>query len=230
MYSCLKCGKEHDGLFGSGKYCSRSCANGRTFTDETKKKISIANTGNQKVINAAIKGGNATAKKIYIPRITKICLFCGNKFSVKSNNIHNYCSYHCMQLCPTRRLKLAQSLKYQYKIGRKVYGGKTKWYDVNTLNGNIRVQGTYEVRTCKILDTWVQQNKIKNWEYTNDRVKYIGTDGKEHSYLLDFKIFNLEVKGYEKTNDKLKWQAVEDLGYRLEVWFNSNLKEIEMNI
>ena len=37
---CLKCGKEHDGTFGSGKYCSKSCANSRIRTEEVKKKIS----------------------------------------------------------------------------------------------------------------------------------------------------------------------------------------------
>jgi len=33
-------------MFGSGKYCSRSCANSRTFSDESKKKMSLANKGN----------------------------------------------------------------------------------------------------------------------------------------------------------------------------------------
>ena len=37
---CIKCEKEHDGSFGSGKYCSKSCANSRVRTDEVKKKIS----------------------------------------------------------------------------------------------------------------------------------------------------------------------------------------------
>jgi hypothetical protein len=38
---CIKCGKEHDGSFGSGKYCSKSCANSRVRTNEVKEKISI---------------------------------------------------------------------------------------------------------------------------------------------------------------------------------------------
>ena len=37
---CLKCKKEHNGSFGSGKFCSKSCANSRIRTDETKRKIS----------------------------------------------------------------------------------------------------------------------------------------------------------------------------------------------
>jgi len=37
MKVCPKCGKEHD---LNGKFCSRSCANSRTWTDEDKKKKS----------------------------------------------------------------------------------------------------------------------------------------------------------------------------------------------
>jgi hypothetical protein len=44
---CIKCGKEQDGSFGSGKYCSKSCANSRVRTDEVKKKISIGVRNNE---------------------------------------------------------------------------------------------------------------------------------------------------------------------------------------
>ena len=38
-----KCGIDHDGLFGSGRFCSRSCANSRSFSEESRKKKSEAN-------------------------------------------------------------------------------------------------------------------------------------------------------------------------------------------
>lgn len=38
---CLKCKNDHDGSFGSGKYCSRSCANSRgPRTDKFKQIVS----------------------------------------------------------------------------------------------------------------------------------------------------------------------------------------------
>lgn len=37
---CKKCDANHDGSFGSGKYCSRACANSRSRTDAVKRKIS----------------------------------------------------------------------------------------------------------------------------------------------------------------------------------------------
>lgn len=36
---CEACGKEHDGSYGSGRFCCRSCANTRQHTDKTKQKI-----------------------------------------------------------------------------------------------------------------------------------------------------------------------------------------------
>lgn len=40
MKQCRRCGKEHDGKYGSGRFCSKSCANARTHTPETCEKIS----------------------------------------------------------------------------------------------------------------------------------------------------------------------------------------------
>lgn len=39
MKTCEICGKEHDGSYGSGRFCSRSCANKRIHSEETKQKI-----------------------------------------------------------------------------------------------------------------------------------------------------------------------------------------------
>jgi len=40
---CKKCKVEHDGSFGSGRFCSKKCANSRTFSEESCKKKSEAN-------------------------------------------------------------------------------------------------------------------------------------------------------------------------------------------
>jgi len=37
---CKKCNKEHDGTYGSGKFCSRQCANSRIRTKQIKEKVS----------------------------------------------------------------------------------------------------------------------------------------------------------------------------------------------
>ena len=85
-----------------------------------------------------------------------------------------------------------------YKAGKRVFGGTTKWYDYK----NIRVQGTYELRACKILDHLKSIGDITAWEYTRDRITYTKECGQISTYLLDFKVWRgdqasyIETKGY----------------------------------
>lgn len=80
----------------------------------------------------------------------------------------------------------------------------------------------------------LKTNEIKYWEYTNDRIKYINSQGIESTYLLDFKVtknddtwFYLETKGYQTPNDILKWNAVKEAGFELKVFFDEDIREIE---
>jgi len=63
---CERCGSEHDGSFGSGRFCNRSCANSRgPMPYEIKKKIS-----------ETLSGGNE-----YLPlKRYNDCLYCGKSF------------------------------------------------------------------------------------------------------------------------------------------------------
>jgi 5-methylcytosine-specific restriction endonuclease McrA len=53
---CITCNKEHDGTFGSGKYCCRSCSNSRVRTDATKQLISST-------IKTKIQSGEISTKR-----------------------------------------------------------------------------------------------------------------------------------------------------------------------
>jgi hypothetical protein len=131
-------------------------------------------------------------------------------------------------------IKISETRKKMFRDGKlRVTGGTTKWIPYD----NIKVQGSYEYRTCVVLDKWVKSNKISRWEYTRDRFSYVGTDGKTHTYLLDFKVWNnddtfyyLEVKGYQKPNDELKWNAVRTAGFSLRVWFNDDITSEESKL
>lgn len=206
-------------------YCSRSCANTRQFSEESNKKRS-----------ESLK--RETIHKWKEPHIC-ICENCKKEYVTIYKNI-KFCSRVCKHETKPKLDDVRHSKKFKEKIkilvlkqyfnGKKVYGGTTKWFNYK----DIKVQGTYELRTCFILDRWKEEGKIKNWEYTNDRIEYIGTDNKKHTYLLDFKVFEntnsfyyIETKGYVHENDELKWKATRDKGYKLEVWFNEEIKKYE---
>lgn len=64
MKKCIKCNKEHDGLFGSGKYCSISCANSRTFSEQSLKQKSESNK-NLIPWNKGLKLGKTISKCLH---------------------------------------------------------------------------------------------------------------------------------------------------------------------
>lgn len=75
---CERCGKEHDGSFGSGKYCSVGCANKRIISNNMKDKISKSLYSYYDSIGRRGRDKN-------------ICLFCGENKNVGN---HELCKKH----------------------------------------------------------------------------------------------------------------------------------------
>jgi hypothetical protein len=236
---CEKCGREHDGSFGSGRFCCRSCANSRIHSEKTKKKISdsLYKTFDVKHYRENIK-----------------CKQCGIIFEIdytdndiKNNSKQKYCSQMCSRMNSIKVLndlnkkyrsiynkKISETRKKMFKNGElNVTGGNTRWIHYK----NIKVQGSYEYRMCVVLDKMKKEEIISNWEYTNDRFPYVAKDGNKHTYILDFKVFRndgtfyyIEVKGYIRENDRLKWEAVKDSGSEIEVIFEQDIKTMETSL
>lgn len=94
----------------------------------------------------------------------------------------------------------------------------------------VKVQGTWELRTARILSAWKAQGQILDWSRCNLRFFYKIGD-QDHTYTPDFLItktdgsrYILEVKGRKSLIDDLKWASVKDLD--LVVW---KLKDIKNN-
>ena len=221
---CNNCECEHDGSYGSGRFCSLKCARG--FSTKFKRKEI------NKKVSLSLIGKNLKKENI------KICL-CGTSFKpIRSKQ--KFCSRICgLKFSKKTGWKNHKSVDWSH-INKKAYsegknrisGGTSKWTTIETSNGLLKVQGSFEVRVCKILDIWKENGRITNWTYSTDRIKYIGIDEKQHTYFIDFKIFDslgfwyLEVKGFEHPNDKLKWKEVRKMN-RLDVWFKSDIEREE---
>lgn len=107
MSNCEYCGKEHDGKYGSGRFCSKSCA--RAFSTKEKrfeinKKVSQA-LRNKKLLNSSYS-------------IMHQCPVCKKKFYTK-NRKAIYCSRQCA--CMDRKGKGGG---YRKGSGRS----KSGWY------------------------------------------------------------------------------------------------------
>lgn len=223
MKTCENCSSLSDGSYGSGRFCSAKCARG--FSTKSKR-VEI----NEKV-----------RIKLSGSPYPKICQHCNKYFTVSAKKKdQRFCSRQCVSagihvgriVSDSTKQKISDSVKNQYFNGKKNYGGRTKWITY----GNLKVQGTYEYRTCTILDNWKLNNIIRDWEYTNDRVTYVDDNGITRNYLIDFKVipndglfYYLEVKGYATSNDLCKWSAVREK-YKLEVWYDADIKLYEQNM
>lgn len=214
MSNCPKCG--HVKPNTNNKFCSRKCANSRgPRTEDFKNKV---------------------RNKLSKPKEVKECPMCGKLHTNKT-----FCSKSCCSrsnaitnnkkgVSQETRNKISLVRKKMFKDGDlTITGGHTKWFDYK----DIKVQGSYELRMCNILDNMLSKNLIQSWEYTNDRITYKGEDSKNHTYLLDFKVsthrdtFYVETKGYIRANDELKWKSVRDKGYKLIVVFLEDIINLE---
>jgi len=109
QHRCEKCGKIMTEYFGSGRFCSRACANGRIHSEETKKKISasVKNIAihqktriNYKDTDLYVDRKNK--KIIYLLNIIRYyyidgptkCKFCNKPLKYKDKD-KLYCSIYC---------------------------------------------------------------------------------------------------------------------------------------
>jgi len=221
MFTTPKVKREH-------RFCSASCTgkNNQRFIDVELLRV----IGKQRAKEGKLPEkllASAKASRIY-----KKCSVCLVSYYGKPSVCG---SQECISESRKRGHKrISRKRKELFAKGLlKVTGGTTKWM---TYKDN-RIQGTYEYRACVILDKLKDLKLIKDWEYTNRRVPYIGVDGKRHTYLLDFSATTnggatiyIETKGFKRPNDDLKWKAVKDIGARLIIWFNGDLKRIEKKL
>jgi len=222
MKQCENCNNNHNGDYGSGRFCSSKCARGFS----TKDKRSLIN---EKV----------SKKLSFVPVLIKNCAQCNIVFDTK-NVKQLYCSKSCGASATSKgwtnhsKIDWSSIHREAYKNGNNyVAGGTCKWIEITTSNGLIKVQGSYEVRVVKILEQWKIKGKIINWQYSPTRFKYYDENHIERTYLIDFlviennKMWYLEVKGYTQAKDLLKWKAVNDLKHHLVVWHLDQIKENE---
>ncbi len=201
MY-CERCNSEHSGEYGSGRFCSRACANTRVFTTETiiKKKKSAKNSN-------AVKLANELQKKL---KINKVCPMCFVNFQVHASKEDKiYCSRKCM-LNDTE-------FKYRKKTPGGVREGsgrsKSGYYK------GIFCSSTYElVYLIWCLDNSISINRCGfSIPYTHD--------GEQHLYFPDF-ISNgtiLEIKGYHTDAVDAKQKAALDNGYKYQILYKLDL-------
>jgi len=198
MINCPKCQKlfEPKTIWGSRKFCSRSCGNSRIRTDEFKKKarqFALANPkGWAANPNAHKKSGteNPTYKKWEKFRSSIICKECSKIFEVPySKRDRKYCSVTC-----------SNKNKYHVNSNRK----KISIYKGYRMDSGAELLFAQQ---CDLLEIKWDKNTTESFDFVN-------SVGKQSKYYPDFYLEKydiwVEIKGkrYIRPDDELRRAAV----------------------
>ena len=206
---CEKCNNEHDGLYGSGRFCSPSCAHTQTHSKETKLKISL-NMKNSINYNFMVE----SIRKRQPPKILWKCPVCDNEILLIPSEAKQ--RKYCSTLCYKQDHEGDKKYCTLYRPGPENKGGR------NSHKGyykGIWCDSTFEL-------VWVIYNLEHNipFERNIDAFQYIAADGKSHNYYPDFKLSDnhyVETKNYLKDNDQYK---INQFPHTLTILFEKDLK------
>lgn len=204
LYKCQKCGKSVFEKFGSGKFCSRACANSRQFSSEMNEKRSVSNK-------------RAFERN---PELRKIC----SDNAKKLNASRDYSSMKGRQLSEETKAKMSAA-----RVGKK-HSEETKQKCREAQLEKVR-NGTHKGWQSRNITSYAEKFWTKILDnngisYKREFTVKYGKKPNEH-YFLDFLIqknnvnVDLEIDGkqhqYEdrKEHDKLRDERISNLGFEI---------------
>lgn len=174
---CIKCNQQHDGSFGSGKYCSRKCANSRIFSDDSKLKKSLANKG---------KSPSNKGKKIAWCSTT--CLHCGFDINHRKSVKRKY------------HIECWRKVSGGYRKGSGV--GKSGWYKGIWCDSSYELAWVIYQIEHKI--HFERNYESFEYKWNNKKHKYT-PDFKQNNFFIEIKGFvNEQTKEKLKVIPNLK--------------------------
>ena len=144
---CENCGQDHQGTYGSGRFCSQKCARG--FATKAKRAEI-----NQKV-SSSLRG------RQLVERVNQACATCGEIFEEKASSTQTHCSISCTQKHPERRalqsahrIEALKSGRVHHKSIRCVFpwGGGIRCdsrLEFSCLEWLCRTRNVLDIRRCE---------------------------------------------------------------------------------
>lgn len=199
MAICERCGKEHDGSYGSGRFCSKYCANKRDFSKDIKEKISK----------------HRTKLPDYF---TKICPKCGKEFTVdKKHRKTKFCSRSCANghiVKEETKQKISQSINRFLQSGNSFYSKRLEKYKEDIHKNGVSKHGIYKGYYCDSTFELVFLIYCLDHNISINRCT-IGFDcfygNKNHKYYADFQCGHkniIEIKGIHNRTVEIKAKAI----------------------
>ncbi len=181
---CENCGNEHDGSYGSGRFCSSKCARG--FSTKAKRKEI-----NEKV-----------SKKLKKEKKKNFCEVCGKEISSRRKYLR--CNDHKMPVSKETKEKLSTSRIEKIKQG---YLNKPCRVEVNYKGNIIKCDSKLEVAVLEYLRSLGEEHINRNF----DHVDY-DFNGETKKFLPDFITENYLVEAKSIIGNSLneKWHSYKE--------------------
>lgn len=196
MKECPKCKTLHN---KAGTFCSRQCANSRSWSKEHKEKL-------QKSIKNQIKFKEAS-EKLKKPKIIKNCIICNKIMYVNPCQENKKC---CSLECAAKHISNVNKGNtggYRENSGRSIQG----YYN------NIFCGSTYEL-------VWVIYNLYHNIKFKRCDFYILYDNNKK--YYPDFILGDntiIEIKGFHTPLVDLKLNAAKSQGYNIKILYKKDL-------
>ena len=206
QHHCEKCGKLMTEKFGSGRFCSKSCANSRVHSNETKEKISQSLMHNENNhYSVIVNDKKYECREDAYNDNPKYCVICGAIIPYKHRN-RNTCGETCYHKLLGR--KASQNVA---NAGGNLNPHPNKNCKYGRYQG-IRCDSTYELAFVVYnMDMGRKVSRCKNgFPYSYS--------GKKHTYYPDFVMDGIiyEIKNYFTPLVDAKAKAVpQDIAYKL---------------
>lgn len=206
---CELCQNEHNGSYGSGRFCSKECA--RSFSTKAKRKE--INEKVSKTLTGRIspkRGKDFSLEKRYCP----ICNKELSEYSLKHK--HKTCSYECGRKLSV--LKLKEKGIYTKNAGFKPGSVRSRWGYYK----DIYCASTYEL----VYLIYSLEHNIpieRNKDYFNYKINNVSK-----RYLPDFKINEtyIEIKNFPRKEVDIKAEAVIKQGKEIKILYYKDLEEM----
>ena len=244
IHTCEKCGKILTEKYGSGRFCSQSCANARDRSDDLKLKISNSvhksnldkyNESPRKCIKCeeylpfehrfrkycdkckseiTLERNNVDSKRYKYSLNPKYCAFCGNPIDF-DNRYRKYCSDECFKNF------MSIDRKQKFKDGKITYSNVRNKYKYGTYKG-ISCDSSYELAlVIYLIDNKIQfeRNRTISFPYEYN--------GSTHNFFPDFIVRNtyVELKNRHSEETEAKCRCIPD-NISFKILYGKDLKPV----
>ena len=203
QHTCEKCGKVMTEKFGSGRFCSRSCANGRPHTEDEIRRISAStrNTLQQKGIY------NMCSVEEYYEN-PNICPICGEVMSYKGRGNKTCASQVCVnEFLRRKQLEKVQNGTHSGWMRRNELSYPEQFWKKVLDNNGIAYDHDYPVSTGVthyLLDFFIDGNIDLEIDGSQHELpEAVEHDKKRDAYVTSIGFYVYRIKWINPAHDEL---------------------------